>query len=277
MARLTEEQKADAPRNMANLWGFAVDKIHIEPGFNVREEGPDLTAHIRWLADQMKAVGFDQTQPLAVIRHPEMLGHVIVRKGHCRFQGVLLARSEGASIEVVPCLIEPKGSNPILQTYQLGTSNTGKSLSYLGYATAIMRLRAWGETDAQIIAGFGGADAGKSQGWLNAVLTLNEASPELLRIVKAGDLADTTALKIMRRHKGNAPVVARAVVEHAHARGKKRGTDRDVDAVTATRTEPESVCSLAIAAVEAWRSGDGLDAAMARLEARLGPLLAKVA
>ena len=277
MPRLTREQKAEAPRNAGNLWAFDIDKIHIEPGFNVREEGPALDAHIRWLAGQMLSVGFDQTQPLAVIRHPEMFGHAIIRKGHCRFRGVLLANQEGATIQAVPCLIEPKGTNATLQTYQLGTSNSGRSLSYLEYAKAIMRLRGWGETDEQIIAGFGGEEAGKTQGWLNAVLTLNETSPEMHQIVKSGALADTTALKVVRRHKANAPVVARAAVEHARARGKDRATDRDVDAVTRPRVEPPSLCSFAIAAVEAWRSGDGLDAAMARLEARLGPLLAKAA
>lgn len=260
MARLTPGQKANAPRNVANLWAFDVDKIHIEPGFNVRQEGPDLDAHIRWLANEFKRVGFDQTQPLAVIRHPDQYGHAIIRKGHCRFRGVLLAISEGAKIQSVPCLIEPKGTNAVLQTYQFGTSNSGKPLGYLDYAVAVMRLRAWGEEDEQIIAGYG-----KSKEWLNSVLELNESDPEIHRIVKAGQMAQTGALRMVRRHGSNAPAKVKEAVTHAKERGKERATGRDIIAVDRPRTEPPSLASLVAAAVNAWESGADLNGTMATL------------
>ena len=251
--------------------GFLVpiDHIHTEPGFNLRIPGPDLDAHIRWLADQIKRVGFDSTQPLAVIRHPELDGHVIIRKGHCRYQGAMLARKEGRNIVAIPCLPEPRGSNEVIQTYQLGTSNSGLGLNYLEYAAAVMRLRGYGQEDEQIIEGFG-----KNREWLNRVLDLSEAPVAVRELVTQGKVTQTDALNTHKREKGNAPTVLRAAVEHAKARNKTRATGRDIRAVTerpaTPRTDPPSLCSFAVAAYLTWEAGVGHDNAMIELGDRIG-------
>lgn len=268
MARLTDEQKAEAPRNLANLWAWDVNKIHIEAGFNVRQEGPDLDAHIRWLANEMHRVGFDQTQPLAVVRDRDRPGHVIVRKGHCRFRGVMLAISEGAAIQSVPCLIEPKGTNAILQTYQFGTSNSGKALGYLDYAVAIMRLRAWGQTDEQIIAGYG-----KTKEWLADVLDLNEAMPEVHQSVKAGKISQTEAVKVVRRHGSGAGAVIKAAAKIAPEGRVRPRHVAEVEAATKPRTALPSLHSLVVAAVLVWEGGNSaeLDTALDNLAKHIGP------
>lgn len=253
--------------------GFLVpiDNIHIEPGFNLRIPGPDLDAHIRWLADQIKRVGFDSTQPLAVIRHPELDGHVIIRKGHCRYDGAVLARKEGREIVALPCLPEPRGSNEIIQTYQLGTSNSGLGLNYLEYAAAVMRQRGYGQSDDQIVEGFG-----KNKEWLNRVLDLSEAPVAVRDLVAQGKVTQTDALNVHKRQKSNAPVVLRAAVEHAQARGKTKATGQDIKAVERPdppRTEPTSLCSLAVAAVLGDRTGASADLVrrLEALEVHIGP------
>lgn len=241
-----------------------VGNIHIDPGFNVRISGEELTAHIRWLADQIKQNGFDHTQPLAVIRHPDISGHVIVRKGHCRFNATLLANEEGKNIIALPVLVEPRGTNEVLQTYQLGTSNSGLHLNYLEYAVAVMRQRGYGETDEQIIAGFK-----KDRSWLNRVLDLNEAPVEVRRMVTSGRVADTEAVKEVRRSGREAVPHLTAAVEHAEARGKRKATRRDIEAVAdKPRTAPPSLCSLATAfllAWDAWERDDGPELSDVRL------------
>ena len=69
-------------------------------------------------------------------------------------------------------------------------------------------------------------------------------------------------------------VIAKAT-EHARSEGRERVRPRDVAAVEQPRTEKASVCSLAVAAVRAWRDGtpEDLDAAMEALEAHLGVLV----
>jgi ParB family transcriptional regulator, chromosome partitioning protein len=246
---MTSEQKANRPRHIGDINAYPIDRIEIEPGFNVRKEGPGLDAHIRWLADQIKAFGFDQTQPLAVKKNPDKPGYVLVRKGHCRFMATHLAISEGADIVSMPTTPEPQGSNVITQTYQLGTSNSGKNLSYLEYAVIIMRLRGYGQTDEQIINGFK-----KDRAWLNNVLTLNEASPEVHKMVDSGKIAQTEALKIVRREGSHAPAKVREAIEHAEGRRKKRATAQDVEAVTKPREEAPSIYSATAAFLEAYAS-----------------------
>ncbi len=72
--------------------------------------------------------------------------------------------------------------------------------------------------------------------------------------------------------------------EKARSEGRERVRPRDVEAVTKPREVPVSLCTLATAAVAAWRASmakgatvDALDDAMEALERHLGPLVRKAA
>lgn len=265
---------AAAIKEGARVWQglfVPVDNIHVDPTFNLRIPGPALEAHIEWLANEIYQKGFDSTQPLAVIRHPDISGHVIVRKGHCRYEAILRARAMGRVIIDIACAPEPQGTNEVKQTYQLGTSNNGLGLGYLEYAAAVMRQRACGETDEQILVGFGKT---KDPGWLSRVLDLSEAPVEIRQMVVKGQVPQTEALKAHRKHGTGAPVVLREALSHANARNKTRLTARDVAAVTKPRETPVSLCSLAMAVVRADDDGDmvAVRDAIAALRTHLGPL-----
>jgi hypothetical protein len=62
--------------------------------------------------------------------------------------------------------------------------------------------------------------------------------------------------------------------EVTRAAGRTRIKPRDVAEVIRPRTEPVSLCSLAVAAVQAWKTGtpDQFTMAMTALETHLGPL-----
>jgi hypothetical protein len=77
----------------------------------------------------------------------------------------------------------------------------------------------------------------------------------------------------MREHGvSNGAAIIQDAKDHARADGRERVRPRDVEAVTKPREEPISVCSLSVAAVLAWETGDSdeLDAALKALADRIG-------
>lgn len=235
--------------------------IDVEPGFNVRIPGPDLDEHITGLANLIQQNGFDPTQPISVSRAGDRF---VVRSGHCRFAAVQIVLDRGVRIVTVPALLEPQGTNEADRAYQIGTQNGAKLLTDLEYGVLVKRLRGYGQSDDDIMRGFG-----KKRPWLDRVLDLAGAAPEVHQAVARNEISATEAVKVVRRNGSEAGAVIKRAVEH----GGGRARPRDVEAVTKPRTEAVSVCSLAVAAVWAWRIGEGLDAAMAALETKLGPLV----
>ncbi len=84
---------------------FMVDPSNLveDPCWNVRKKTPELTAHIRWLADSIKEQGV--REPLTVWMND---GVPTISNGHCRILAVALARKEGAEIKTVPVRVEDR-------------------------------------------------------------------------------------------------------------------------------------------------------------------------
>lgn len=247
--------------------------IDVVQGYNARVPGPELDAHIEWLAAQIKAKGFDQNQPLELQRNG---GRFNLRHGHCRNAAVQLLLSRGEQILVIPSLLEPAGTNDLDRVYRMGTQNEQKSLTDLDYGVLVKRARGYGQTDEQIVEGFG-----KNKAWLSRILDLASASPDVHEAVLTNRIGATEASKVARRHGEQAGAVVAAAIDHARSEGRQRARPRDVEAVTKPRTEPESVYSLAMAVIRAWRDSeellDGEDAgdfraALEALERKIGPL-----
>lgn len=237
--------------------------IDIEPGFNIRIPGPDLDTHIEWLMGRIRVKGFDPTQPISVSRREDRF---VVRNGHCRIMAVHRLVEAGEQIVTIPALLEPQGTNEVDRAYDIGNQNGGKPITDLEYGGLVKRQRNNGQTDAQILEGFG-----KSRVWLARVLDLAGAPLDVREAVARKEISATEAVKVVRRNGNAAGSVISKAVEH----GGGRARPRDVEAVTIPRTEPVSVCSLAVAVVRAWRAdatGRAFLAAMDALEARLGPL-----
>ena len=238
--------------------------IDVEPGFNFRIPGPELDGHIDWLIGQIKLRGFDPTQPISVSRSGDRF---VVRSGHCRLAAVRRMIEDGERFETVPALLEAAKTNDVERVYQLGTQNGSKAPTDLEWGALVKRQRNMGQTDDQILAGFG-----KNRAWLGRIMDLAGASHDVQNIVQRNGIGATLAAQIVRRQGAEAGAVIAEAKELSDARGDKRVRPRDVDAVTKPRTEPVSLCSLATAAFLAWRDGGELDEAMQALGRGLGPL-----
>lgn len=242
--------------------------IDVEDGFNVRIPGRELDEHIDGLASLIKLNGFDPTQPISVSRNGDRF---VVRSGHCRFTAVKRLLSIGEQILTIPALLEPQGTNNVDRAYQIGTQNGQKPLTELEYGVLIKRQRGYGQTDDQIMAGFG-----KTRAWLSRVMDLAGASSDVHRAVVERRISATEAVNVVRRHGEDAGAVIGAAVDHAKSENRKRARPRDVAAVTIPiRKERVSLCSLAMAVVRADDDDDieAVRAAISALRTHLGPLV----
>jgi ParB family transcriptional regulator, chromosome partitioning protein len=251
---------------ISEMLHFPVAMIEVDPDFNVRLDTPERRARIREYANTMKNpdVGFLRNRPLTVRLDGE---RVFVVDGHTRLAAVTLANSEGAEIVRLPCLSAPAGSDATDLDYQLFQSNSGEPLSGLEQGTAFKRLLAKGQEVADIAQRLG-----KSQGHIRNMLALVAAEPAVRQAVVAGRISATEAAKVVKANGSQAGTVIAKATEHARSEGRERARPRDVEAVTKPRTEPVSLCSLAIAVVKAWQTATGLDEAVTALANHLGPL-----
>lgn len=207
MARLQ-----DIATRRVDMYQLPIAAIDIDPGFNSRTDRPDLTAHVRALADSMRAHGFMQTRPLTV----RLVGdRAIITDGHCRFAAVQMAISEGAEIASIPCLPEPRGTNEQERTLMLLTANAGLPLSALEQADVIKRLLTFGWSEAEIASRIG-----RTRQHVVNLLTLSAAPVAVRDQVQAGTVSSTEAMAVMRQY---GELKAAAIIRDAAAastRGK---------------------------------------------------------
>jgi ParB family chromosome partitioning protein len=165
--------------------------LKIDPAYNVRDmEDPETIAHVRWLADSIKENGVKV--PLEVRLDGE---DIYVVAGHCRHAGTMLAISEGAEIETVMVIPEPKGTNEVERTLNLVTSNSGLRLSPLATAEVVRRLLAFGWTNEAIAKRLGW----KSTASVDSAVVLLGASPDVKEMVRSGAVSASTASKVVKK------------------------------------------------------------------------------
>jgi len=265
MASLKDMTKSSGGK-ISEVLNLPPSLIDIDVEFNVREQGPDLTAHVRMLADSILTQGFMRTQPLTI---RQVGDRAVIVDGHCRFAAVQLAMNEGAEILTVPCLTDLRTGNEAERTLQLITANAGKPLSPLEQAKVVMRLHSYGWDDKLIAK-----KIGRSPGYIAGLLTLAGAPQDVHQAVANGHVSATEATKAIREHGDEAGKVIKAATDHARSEGRTRARPRDVAAVSEPRTEPVSVHSLAIAAAQMFSDGEadtvGFELAMEALCRKLG-------
>jgi ParB-like chromosome segregation protein Spo0J len=165
--------------------------LKVDPTYNVRDmKDPETIAHVRWLADSIKESGV--RVPLEVRLEGE---DIYVVAGHCRHAATMLAISEGAEIETVPTIPEPKGTNEVERVINLVISNSGKALSPLAIAEVVRRLMAFGWDAAKIAQRLGW----KSAGAVDQYVTLLGAAPDVQAMVRSGEVAASTAAKVVKK------------------------------------------------------------------------------
>ena len=190
-----------------DLWQVAPDKLRTMDGFNVRQPGPEHEAHIRSIADSIKANGYYQYQPLGGVVAIEDGEQVIyIHAGHCRLEAALLAIEEGATLERLPVVVSPAGTSMEDLTVELVRGNSGKALTTYENAVVCARLSRFGWESAQIAARLGYSSAQ----YVDGLLMLAGAPAAVRNMVIEGAVSATLAIGTLAKHGDKAAGVLKA-------------------------------------------------------------------
>lgn len=193
------------------------DVVELEPGFNLREEGAELTEHIERLYHAMKAGAYIPPIDVSVID-----GRVLVRDGHCRTRAALRLLQEGT--EYLLEARQLRGNDADAVFHMLG-SGQGKHFTPLEQGRGFLRLINMGHTVAEIAA-----RTGMHRSTIENGLALAEAPVAVQKMVAEGKVASHTALKTVRKVGAEKAVETLAKgVKEAEKAGKKKATAKHID------------------------------------------------
>lgn len=203
-----------------DLWQVAVKDIRVIPGFNVRVKDQAYSDHIRNIADSMLINGYYQDKPLAGFVANESGNQLIyIHDGHCRFEAVSLAISEGAQIERLPVVVAPAGTSLEDLTVGLVQMNAGKPLSPYEVGVVCKRLVGYGWDSTQI-----SKRLGITVTYVDGLLQILAAPMPIRQMIQDGRLAVATALDAIRRYGADAVEKLQIAEASAKASGKTRVT-----------------------------------------------------
>lgn len=184
---------------------FRIDprQLQIEPGYNVRDlTTPDAIAGLHDLKREIIAQGGVKTALTVRIKGE---GVYIVR-GHRRHAATMLAIAEGHNIVSIPANPEDTGSNEESRVIDLVTSNSGKPLTPLESAEVMRRLIGFGNTDDMVMQ-----KTGWSRGTIDGYKVLLGATVEVREMVRAGEVAASTAVAAIKSNGDEAGPVLRTL------------------------------------------------------------------
>ncbi|APO93233.1 ParB/RepB/Spo0J family partition protein [Xanthomonas vesicatoria] len=215
----------NANRRSDSLYFIDPASIHVIPGYNVRFESDDYNAHVRSMADSMKAEGFHADSPLVVyVAKIDGEDRVTLIRGHSRLKALALANVEGAGITEIPVIFKPKTISPQELEFDLIDSNNGRNLTTYETAIVVKRLMNLGITEDELLA-----QKRFSPPQLQLLITLASAPPRLAELVASGQASAKVAVELIRKH---GPVAAQRMalemVERARNAGHKQLTVRNL-------------------------------------------------
>lgn len=208
------------------------DVVEFEPGFNLREEGPDLDVHLEAMYVAMKAGAYFPPIDVSVVD-----GRIIARDGHCRTRTAKRIKAEGVSI-----MLEARQfrGNEAECVFHMISSAQGKPLTPLESGRGFFRLIRYG-LDVQAIC----SRTGVSRTTVENGLILAEAPLAIQQMIVKGEVAAHVAVDMIRKHGSKAVDVLREVLDKAKADGTARVTKRHV---AGPRVPPRIVKSFVAAA-----------------------------
>ena len=187
---------------------LGVDELYVEPGYNVREI--DQT-HAEEFRDAF--IAGEHVPPLAVQVTEK---GIKVIDGHHRYFGAKMAQEAGYELR-----LECKdfvGSEADRIAFMV-TSSQGRALQPLERAAAYQRLINQGWEPSEIAK-----KVKRSVTDVEQHLQLLTCGDGLIEMVKAGEVAATTAVALQREHGAKASSVAQEQMEKVKAAGKKKLT-----------------------------------------------------
>ena len=203
-----------------DLWFVGVNDILVIDGFNVRDQDDEYRAHIRMLADSIKANGFFAHKPL--VGYIERQGDkslIRLTDGHSRLEAVKLAISEGFAIEKLPFVPHPSGTSMEDLIVGLATDNAGKPLKPMELARVCKRLAGFGLDNAEIARRLSITGS-----YVTQLMILLSAPKQVRDMVSAGEVSASTAIATVREHGEKAVETLEAAQAVAKSSGKTKVT-----------------------------------------------------
>jgi ParB/RepB/Spo0J family partition protein len=198
---------------------FNPEDIHELPEYNVRDmSSPETIAHIRSMADAIKAGGTAAFPPITI---SQIDGKIYVYAGYCRRRAFILAKQEGAPIKGILAVANTQSDED--RAVDLLTSNNGLPLTPMEKAKAVKRLLLFSWTPAEIAKRLG-----VSISSVGNLIALLNAPAEIKEMVNSGEVSATTAISEIRKDKKAASGVLAGAVEKAKSEGKGRATAKHV-------------------------------------------------
>lgn len=158
--------------------------LTIEPGWNTREEGPELDAHIDMLAQSIAEVGVKV--PISVKLINDVL---VVRSGHCRTRATIRAIEHyGADIKTVPVIPFDRFANDADMVLDQIISNSGKPFAPIEQARVFKKLLDMGWEQVQIAK-----RVGLSSGRVSQLLDLLTMPASVQALVATGAVSASLA------------------------------------------------------------------------------------
>lgn len=224
------ESKADGIQKATY---FKVDPniVEFEPGFNLREEGAELDAHIERLYQAMKEGAYIPPIDVSVVE-----GRIVARDGHCRTRAGRRLRAEGVEYQLEARQLRGNEADSVF--HMLG-SGQGKSFTPLEQGRGFMRLVRFGFDVAAIAK-----KTGLHRSTVENGLALAEAPVAVQAMVATGQVSSSLALSAVREHGPRATARLQEAVAVATAAGKTKATAKHVERAptakpSATRVEPD--------------------------------------
>lgn len=189
-------KRATTDCKSADLWKVQPERLHVDPGFNVRIKDSAYKARVRALADSMMANGYYNDKPMA--GYVGRIGGedvIIITDGHTRLEAVKLAISEGAQIEVVPVVTKPSGTSMEDLTVALVTGNNGSPLKPYEVAVVCKRLIDYGLEESDIANRLG-----LSPVYIQGLMLLMSAPAAVRKMVELDKVSATAAIDTLRKH-----------------------------------------------------------------------------
>ena len=227
MARLKDLISAQGG-STTNLFNVPIDLLDANPG-NIRFDGEPLRKHVRAIADDILAYGYDRNSILTI---REIDGRAQVQDGNCLLMAVRLAVSEGAEIKTLPCTPETKTVSEADRIVRMATRNQGLPHTAEEYAAIINKLQSYGWDDAEIAKRLQ-----RSRQWLANIMDLASSPADVKAAVAEGTVSAIEAVKLVRKEGANAGAV---IAEAAKTSKSGRVTARHLKPVATPINTPQT-------------------------------------
>lgn len=240
------QKKATAGISSGEAFNVPIDRINVDPDFNVRTKDDEYQTNVRWIADSIKANGFYRNKPLTGFAAKDATGRdiIVLTDGHTRLDAALLAIEEGWEGKELPMIMKPRGTSMEDLTIELITGNNGKPLRPLEMAMVVKRLMGYGMAIKDIAVRLG---YGKT--YLENLLDLVAAPKAVRDLVSSGQVSATLAVETIKGHGTKAAKVLEQGAAVAKASGKTKVTKKHVKAATGTpKKKPSPQRELALEA-----------------------------